>query len=191
MMSSTTRRHFLGTEKLLLGSSGSSECPSCPPRHNQRLERQKKPKSCTGTAGNDRVHEHFPMTLGSVRVPRTKPTASDAAPAENAQSTGESMLNISPHGALGCLALTSATLVASTPTSSSGDSRLGDSGRGATKRWGETVCVKERVPFVIGVGRRLRSTRGLRGRSGGSGGSRSSSGWLRLCRGSLESTSNT
>ena len=31
----------------------------------------------------------FPMTLGSVHVPRTKPTASETTPAKNAQSTGE------------------------------------------------------------------------------------------------------
>ena len=52
------------------------------------------------------------MTLGSVHIPRTKPAASDTTPAENTQNTGERVLNISPHGALGCLALTSATLVA-------------------------------------------------------------------------------
>ena len=34
------------------------------------------------------MHQHFPMTLGSVHVPRTKPAASEATPAENAQSTG-------------------------------------------------------------------------------------------------------
>ena len=44
--------------------------------------------------------------------------------------------------------------------------RLGDGGRGATKRWGEAVCAKECVPFVIGVGRRLRGTRGLGGPEG-------------------------
>ena len=76
--------------------------PSCPPRHNQRLERQKEPKSCTRAAGKDRVHQHFPMTLGSVHVPRTKPTASETTPAKNAQSTGESTLNIPPHGAPSC-----------------------------------------------------------------------------------------
>ena len=129
----------------------------------------------------------LPHDLGSVHIARTKPAASDATPAENTQDTGERVLNISPHGALGCLALTSATLVASTPSSSSGNSRLGDGGRGAS----ETVCVKERVPFVIGVGRRLRSTGGLRSRSCGSGGSRGNGGWLRFCRGSLEYTSNT
>ena len=75
-------------------------------------------------------------------------------------------------GALGG-ALTAATLVAGTPTSSSGVSRLGDGGRGSR----EAVCVKERVPFVIGVGRRLRGTRGLGGRSGGSGGSSCREAW--------------
>ena len=65
------------------------------------------------------------------------------------------MSNIPPHGALGGFALPTTTLVASTPTSSSGVGRLGDGGRGATKRWGEAVCDKERVPFVIGVGRGL------------------------------------
>ena len=162
--------------------------PSSPPRPNQRPEHQKKrPKSCTRTTGKDRIHGHFHMTLGSGHIPRTKPAASDATPAENTQNTGERVLSISPHGALGCLALTSATLVASTPTSSSGNSRLGDGGRGAS----ETVRVKERVPFVIRVGRRLRSTGGLRSRSCGSGGSRGNGGWLRFCRGSLECTSNT
>ena len=77
-------------------------------------------------------------------------------------------------------------LLSRTPTSSSGVSRLGDGGRGSS----EAVCVKERVPFVIGVGRRLRGTRGLGGRSGGSGGSRNVSGGLRLCRGSVKSASN-
>ena len=144
MKSTTTRRQFLGTLKHLWSST----------------------RSCTRTAEKDRVHGHFHMTLGSVHIPRTKPAASDATPAENTQNTGERVLNISPHGALGCLALTSATLVASTPTSSSGNSRLGDGGRGASK----TVCVKKRVPFVIGVGRRLRNTGGLRSRSCGSGG---------------------
>ena len=91
-----------------------------------------------------------------------KPTDSDATPAENAQSTGGSKSNFPPHGALGGFALTTATLLASTPTSTSGVGRLGDGGRGATKRRGEAVCVKESVPFVIGVGRRLRGTGGLR-----------------------------
>ena len=104
------------------------------------------------------------MTLGSVHVPRTKPTASEATPAENAQSTGESTLNIHPLGALGGFALATATLVAGTPTSSSGDGRLGEGGRGATKRRGETVCVKDSVPIGIGIGRGLRGTGGLRSR---------------------------
>ena len=98
------------------------------------------------------------MTLRSVLVSRTKPTASDATPAENAQSTGESTSNFLPHGTLGGFALTTATLVASTPTSSSGVGRLGDGGRGATERRGEAVCVEESVPVIIGVGRGLRST---------------------------------
>ena len=45
--------------------------------------------------------------------------------------------------------------------------------------------------FVVGVGRRLRGARGLGGGSGGNGGSRSDNGGLRLCRGSVEGTSNT
>ena len=53
---------------------------------------------------------------------------------------------------------------ARTPTSSSGVGRLGDGGRGATKRRGEAVCVEESVPVIIGVGRGLRSTGGLGGR---------------------------
>ena len=187
MKSSTIRRQLPGTWKHLLSSTKSSELPSGPPRPNQRLKYQKKrPKTCTRTAGKDRVHGHFHITPGSVHIPRTKPAASDATPAENTQDTGERILNLSPHGALGCLALTSATLVASTPTSSSGNSRLGDGGRGAS----ETVCVKERVPFVIGVGRRPRSTGGLRSRSCGSRGSRGSRRRLRICRGGLECTSN-
>ena len=104
------------------------------------------------------------MILRSVLVSRTKPTASDATPAENAQSTGESTSDFPPHGALGGFALATATLVASTPTSSSGVGRLGDGGRGATKRRGEAVCVEESVPVIIGVGRSLRSTGGLGGR---------------------------
>ena len=62
---------------------------------------------------------------------------------------------------LAALRLTAATLVASTPTSTSGVGRLGDGGRGAPKRRCEAVCIKESVPFVIGVGGRLRGTRGL------------------------------
>ena len=80
------------------------------------------------------------MILRSVLVSRTKPTASNATPAENAQSTGESTSDFPPHRALGGFALATAAPVASTPTSSSGVGRLGDGGRGATKRRGEAVC---------------------------------------------------
>ena len=188
MRNFTTRRRLLGPWKHLLSSIRPSKSPSSPLRPDQFPEYQRRrPKTCAKTAGKDCVHRHFHKTLGSVRIPRTKPAASDATPAENTQDTGERVLNISPHGALGCLALTSATLVASTPTSSSGSGRLGDGGRGAS----ETVCVKERVPFIIGVGRRLRSTRILRSRSWRSRGSRGSGRRLRFCRGDLECPSNT
>ena len=108
-----------------------------------------------------------------------KPTDSDAAPAENAQCTGGSKSNFPPHGALGGFALKTATLVASTPTNTSGVGQLGDGGRGATKRRGEAVCVKESVPFVIGVGRRLRGTGGLGGRGEGCRGPGGVDRWLR------------
>ena len=104
------------------------------------------------------------MILRSVLVSRTRPTASDATRAEDAQSIGESTSDLSPHGALGGFALATATFVASTPTSTSGVGWLGHGGRGATKRRGEAVCVEESVPIVIGVGRGLRSTGGLGGR---------------------------
>ena len=188
MRSFATCRRLLGPWKHLLSSIRPSESPSGPSHHDQRSKRQKRrPRTCARTTGKDRVHRHFHKTLGSVHKPRTKPAASDTTPAENTQDTGERVLNISPHGALGCLALTSATLVASTPTSSSGSGRLGDGGRGAS----ETVCVKERVPLVIGVGRGLRSTRILRSRSWRSRGSRGSGRRLRFCRGDLECPSNT
>ena len=106
-----------------------------------------------------------------------KPTNSDAAPGESAQNSGGNKSNVPPHGALGGFALTATTLVASTPTSTSGVGRLGDGG--ATKRRGEAVSVKESVPFVIGVGRRLRSTRGLGGRGRGCRGPGGVDRWLR------------
>ena len=150
----------------------------------RRRGRRAKPAN-REAAGKDCKGRLDDMTLESVHGPRANPRA---RPRWSGGTQGDrgSELNVPPHGALGGFALTTATLVASTPTSSSGGSRLGDGGRGAS----ETVCVKERVPFVIGVGRRLRGTRGLRGWSGGSGGSRSVSGGLRLCRGSVESASN-
>ena len=104
------------------------------------------------------------MILRSVLVSRTKPTASNATPAESAQSTGESALDLPPHRALDGFAQATAALVASTPTSSSGVGPLGDGGRGATKRRGEAVCVEESVPVIIGVGRSLCSAGGLGGR---------------------------
>ena len=100
------------------------------------------------------------MILRSVLVSRTKHTASDATRAGDAQSIGESTSDLSPHGALGGFALATATFVASTPTSTSGVGRLGDGGRGATKRRGEAVRVEENVPIAIGVGRGLRSAGG-------------------------------
>ena len=112
---------------------------------------------------------------------QNEPT-SEATPSRNTRNSRGSNSNVPPHGALGGFALTTATLVASTPTSSSGFGRLGDGGRGATKRWGKAVCVEECVPFVIGVGRRLRGTRGLGDRSRGCRGCRGSrgvGGWLR------------
>ena len=106
-----------------------------------------------------------------------KPTNSDAVP--SAQNSRGSKSNVTPHGALGGFALTATTLVASTPTSTSGVGRLGDGSLGATKRRGEAVCVKESVLFVIGVGRRLRSTRGLGGRGRGCRGPGGVDRWLR------------
>ena len=108
-----------------------------------------------------------------------KPTKSDAAPGNSAQNSRGNKSNVPPHGALGGFALTATTLVTSTPTSTSGVGRLGDGGRGATKRRGEAVCVKESVPFVFGVGRRLRDTRGLGGRGRGCRGPRGVDRWLR------------
>ena len=110
---------------------------------------------------------------------QSKPSNSDAPPGENAQKSGGNKSNVPPHGGLGSFALTAATLVASTPTSTSGVGQLGDGGRGAPKRRCEAVCVKESVPFVVGVGRRLRGTRGLRGRGGGCRGPRGVDRWLR------------
>ena len=94
-----------------------------------------------------------------MHVPRANPPAKPRQ-TEAREAAEGNISNVPPHGALGGFALPTTTLVASTPTSSSGVGRLGDGGRGATKRWGEAVCVKERVPFVIGVGRGLRGTRG-------------------------------
>ena len=95
MKSFTTRRQFLGTWKHLLSSIRPSESPSGPPRPDQRLKYQKRrPKTCARTAGKDRVHRHFHKTPGSVHIPRTKPAASDATPAENTRDTGERVLNI-------------------------------------------------------------------------------------------------
>ena len=51
-----------------------------------------------------------------------------ATPAEIAQGARESSLDLSPHGALGGFAHATAAFVASTPTSTSGVSRLGDGG---------------------------------------------------------------
>ena len=113
--------------------------------------------------GSRRRGPHRPtLPHGPRKCARTqsKPSNSDAAPGESARDSGGDKSNVPPHGALGCLALTTATLVASAPTSTSGDGRLGDGGRGATKRRCEAVCIKESVPFVVGVGRRLRGTRG-------------------------------
>ena len=143
--------------------------PKAPERaHVLHRSRRKRPHPPTLT--------HDPREC--VRT-QDKPTNSDATPAEDAQSAGGSGSNFPPHGALGGFALTTATLVASTPTRSSGDSRLGDGGRGATKRRGEAVCVKESVPFVIGVGRRLHGTGGLGGRGGGCRGPGGVNRWLR------------
>ena len=84
-----------------------------------------------------------------------------AEPAENTRGARESTSDFPPHGALGGFALATATLVVSTPTSTSGVGRLGDGGRGATQRRGEAVSVEESVPVIIGVGRGLRSTGSL------------------------------
>ena len=75
--------------------------------------------------------------------------------------------NFPPHGALGSLALATATLVASPPTSTSGVGRLGFGGRGAAQCRGEAVSVEESVPVVVRVGRDLLSTGGLGGRRRG------------------------
>ena len=104
------------------------------------------------------------MVLRSVLVSRTRPTASDATRAEDAQSIGESTSDFSPHGALGGFALATATFAANTSTGTSGVGRLGDGGRGATNRRGEAVSVEESVPIVVGIGHSLRSAGGLRSR---------------------------
>ena len=113
---------------------------------------EKAPKP--GAAEEDRKDQQCDMTLESMHEPRANPPAKPRQ-AEAREAAEGNISNIPPHGALGGFALPTTTLVASTPTSSSGVGRLGDGGRGATKRWGEAVCVKERVPFVIGVGRGL------------------------------------
>ena len=91
-----------------------------------------KPASPEAT-GEDCEDQQIDMTLESMHVPKANP------PAEPRQTGGtrsdrRSRLDVPPHGALGGFALTAATLVASTPTSTSGVSRLGDGGRSATKR---------------------------------------------------------
>ena len=73
------------------------------------------------------------VTLESMHVPRASPPALPRQTGST-QSDRRSRLDVPPHGALGGFALTAATLVASTPTSSSGVGRLGDGGRGASKR---------------------------------------------------------
>ena len=154
--------------------------------------------SCTRNQSRHAVPETPKATEENARAGKmTRPTKACTEPEQahqreqqrsgGGQTGNGSGLDVPPHGALGSLALSSATLVASTPTSSSGGSRLGNGSRGAS----ETMCVKERVPFVVRVGRRLRDTRALGGRSGGNGGPRSDSGGLRLCRSSVEGTSNT
>ena len=110
---------------------------------------------------------------------QSRPSNSNAAPDGSAQESGGRKSNFPPHGALGSFALTTASLVASTPTSTSGVGRLGDGGRGAPKRRCEAMCVKESVPFVVGVGRRLRGTRGFGGPDGGCRGPRGVDRWRR------------
>ena len=96
-------------------------------RANAAAQNQRHPKPQEGTRGPARRQD-----------PRKRAQNHRSGGRQSGNGSG---LDVPPHGTLGSLALTSATLVASTPTSSSGDSRLGDGGRGAS----ETVCVKERV----------------------------------------------
>ena len=146
------------------------------PCQSQRQRRWKEPTYCSGAAGKDHVEQHFHMTPGSVHVPRADPQTAMPHQTE-AHRTAEGTNQMSLH--MERFALTTASLVASTPTSTSGVGRLGDGGRGAPKRRCEAVCIKESIPFVVGVGCRLRGTRGLGGRGGGCRGPRGVDRWLR------------
>ena len=125
---------------------------------------EKEPTYYSGAAGKDHIDQHFHMTPGSVHVPRANPRT--AMPRQTkARRKAEGTNQMSLH--MERLAATS------------GVGRLGDGGRGATKRRCEAVCIKESVPFVVGVGRRLRGTRGLGGRGGGCRGPGGVDRWLR------------
>ena len=72
-----------------------------------------------------------------------------------ARGAPKSTSNFPPHGALGGLAQATAALVASTPTSTSGVSRLGDGGCSDSGRRGGAVGVEEGVPVAVRVGRNV------------------------------------
>ena len=75
---------------------------------------------------------------------QSRPSNGSAAPDGSAQESRGRKSNFPPHGALGSFALTTTSLVASTPTSTSGVGRLGDGGRGAP-RDGAKPCASRRA----------------------------------------------
>ena len=110
----------------------------------------------------DRIHQG---SLEQARVPRVRarrpgahPAARDPAKAREGRSD---RLDVAPHGALGGFAQATAALVTSSPTSTSGGSRLGDGGSSVRGRLGEAVGVEKGVPVAVGV--RLGSWQGNRG----------------------------
>ena len=165
MISSTSRRHLLRSEKHLLGFSATSELPSSPPRHGQHQLRQRKAHVLR------QKRRKRPRPPGSPKGPQKCARVRDQTHSQRrsasrrlAEYRRKHVRSLSPHGALGGFALATATFVASTPTTTSGVGRLGDGGRGATRRRGKAVSVEESVPNVVGIGRSLRCAGGLRSR---------------------------
>ena len=102
------------------------------PNQGQRRRRHAKPTNRNATE-DDCKDQQNDVTLESMHVPRAGPPALPCHTG-GTRSGRRSRLDVPPHGALGGFALTAAALVASTLTSSSGVGRLGDGGRGASKR---------------------------------------------------------